>query len=75
MGSTLKRDEIVGGRGSKPGQVSPEALASEAQNRQVAASFLQASTLTDDPTMRESLRRRAAALLERHVMAGECVAC
>jgi hypothetical protein len=35
----------------------------EVRARQAAAAFLRAARLTDDPVERESLRRRAAALL------------
>ena len=70
MGSMLKGDEIDRASGLALGQASREATAPDARNRQAAASYLQASTVTDDPMTRQSLRRQAAALLDPSAASG-----
>jgi hypothetical protein len=71
MGSTLEQHEPD----TERVVTTPESPAAEVRNRQVAASYLQASVLTDDPATRACLRRSAAALLMRRLGASECVAC
>jgi hypothetical protein len=44
----------------------PSGAAGEAGERKLAASYLRAARLTDDPSEREALRRRAAELLAPH---------
>jgi DNA-binding transcriptional regulator YbjK len=70
MGSMLTRDEIDCASGLAMGQASREATAPDVRNRQAAAAYLQASTVTDDPMTRQSLRRRAAALLNPAATSG-----
>jgi hypothetical protein len=76
MGSTLKRDESDAAGRLLLRQEPPGVPATDVRDRQAAASYLQASALTDDPVTRDSLRRRAAALLAHRL--GEergCSAC
>ncbi len=76
MSPSRKQDEIDGASGLALRPASSDASAPEVRNRQAAASYLQASTLTDDPVARASLRRLALALLERRVgVARQCLAC
>jgi len=70
MGSMLKGDEIDRASGLALGQAPREATAPDVRNRQAAASYLQASVVADDPMTRQSLRRRAAALLDPSAASG-----
>jgi hypothetical protein len=49
--------------GSLPETESQRALAHQVRNRQAAALYLQAATMTDTAVARERLRRRAARLI------------
>lgn len=70
MGWMLKGDEVDRAGGLALGQAPREATAPDVRNRQAAASYLQASAVSDDPLARQSLRRRAAALLDPSAASG-----
>ncbi len=76
MSPARKRDGIEDAVRLALGPASPDGSSLEVRNRQAAASYLQASTETDDPVARASLRRRALALLDQRVArTRECLAC
>lgn len=59
-----------GRRPAPPEHVPWTGRSDRVRDRQMAALFLQAATLTDDAAARERLRRRAARLIRRPVDAG-----